>query len=87
MSAARIQGDRNEFSTLGQLSGEISLRAVGAKPILARMSAGDFVSEMERGYSFQGDSILLGAALREGFRTQARRASASKFLTAAGFAM
>jgi hypothetical protein len=30
------------------------------------MSNGDFVSTIQKGYSFQGDAILLGAAMREG---------------------
>ena len=30
------------------------------------MSSGDFVSTIQNGYSFKGDSIILGAALREG---------------------
>src|ERR1051325_2922817 len=30
------------------------------------MSNGDFVSTLQAGYSFKGDSVLLGAALRDG---------------------
>ena len=30
------------------------------------MSSGDFVSTIQGGYSFKGDSVLLGAAMRDG---------------------
>jgi len=42
------------------------LRVRSLKLILAPMSNGDFVSTLQAGYSFKGDSVLLGAALRDG---------------------
>jgi len=42
------------------------LARVEAKPYPRPMSTGDFVSTIQGGYSFKGDTVLLGAATRDG---------------------
>src|SRR5678815_112419 len=42
------------------------LARLGSEPYSRRMSTGDFVSTIQNGYSFKGDSIILGAAIRDG---------------------